>query len=105
MVVNSRFFKLYAQFVARTFEEKSVGNKSKKNVLILSRIRFKNAASAMAFVQAMGPILGVLFGKALLRVYKTTLIWADFLLEKRLPTSFGLQFGDATNPVVVSKFH
>ena len=62
------------QFVARTFEEKSVGNKSVENVLILLRIRFKNAASAMTFVQAMGPILGVLFGKALLRIYKTTLI-------------------------------
>ena len=63
-----------AQFVARTFEEKSVGNKSVENVLILLRIRFKNAASAMTFVQATGPILGVLFGKALLRVYKTKLI-------------------------------
>ena len=58
----------------QNFEEKSVGNKSVENVLILLRIRFKNAASAMTFVQAMGPILGVLFGKALLRVYKTKLI-------------------------------
>ena len=62
------------QFVARTFEEKPVGNKSVENVLILLWIRFKNAASAMTFVQAMRPILGVLFGKALLRVYKTKLI-------------------------------
>ena len=62
------------QFVARTFEEKSVGNKSVENVHVPLRIRFKNAASAMAFVQAMGPIQRVLFGKALLRVYKTTLI-------------------------------
>ena len=76
-----------------------------ENVLILLRIRFKNPASAMAFVQAMVPILGVLFGKALLRVYKTTLILADFLLEMRYSTSFELQFGDATNPVVASKFH
>ena len=60
------------QFVARTFEEKWVGNKSAESVLILLWIRFKKAASAMAFVQAMGPTLGVLFGKALLRVYETT---------------------------------
>ena len=62
------------QFVARTFEEKSVGNKSVENALIPLRIRFKNAASAMAFDQAMGPILGVLFVTALLHVYKTPLI-------------------------------
>ena len=63
------------QFVARTFEEKSVGNKSVENVnvLILLRTRIKYAASAMTFVQAMGPILDVLFGIALLRVYKTKL--------------------------------
>ena len=46
----------------QNFEEKSVGNKSVENVLILLRIHYKNAVCAMIFVRAMGPILGVLYG-------------------------------------------
>ena len=93
------------QLVARTFEEKSIGNTSVVNVLILLRIRYKNAASAMTFVQAMGPVLGVLYGSALLLVYKTKLMLADILLKKIYSASSELQFGDAKNPVVASKFH